>query len=155
MESPGSFCWCRFQHLLSKEWEALGKTAKDVSFPPQGPSSRGHGVSIIAEISPGNGRRQPCPEGERNERHMGPRSQDRLGSAPTEGRGLLHLQTAKGTPSGRRAASLRKNAGNSTSQWLWCPVLAFGTRSSAAQAFPAQDQASDAEEIQTPAQTQH
>lgn len=71
MASPGSLCLCRFQHLLSEKWEALHETAKDV-FSPQGHGSRGHGLSIIAKISPRHGTSQLCPEGEKNERHMGP-----------------------------------------------------------------------------------
>lgn len=109
MESPGSFCLCRFQHLLRKKWEALRKTAKDV-FSPQGPSSWGHGLSIIAEISLRNGTRQPCPEGEENERHMGPLSQDLPGLAPMQGRGFLVCKLPRQRLWGGEPHGLRKMA---------------------------------------------
>lgn len=41
-------------------------------FSPQGHGSRGPGVSITAKISARHGTSRPCPEGEENERHMGP-----------------------------------------------------------------------------------
>ena len=96
MESPGSFCVYRFQHLLSKKWEALRKTAKDV-FSPQGHSSWGHGLSIIAKISPREMKQvSSAQRGRKLNGAWGRPSQDLLGLAPVEGRGLLRLKTAKG-----------------------------------------------------------
>lgn len=63
MASPGSLCLCRFQHLLSKKWEALHETAKDIFFPPQGQGRRGHGLSIVAKISPRHGAEAALPRG--------------------------------------------------------------------------------------------
>lgn len=63
MASPGSLCLCRFQHLLSKKWEALHETAKDIFFPPQGQGRRGHGLSIVARISPRHAAEAALPRG--------------------------------------------------------------------------------------------
>lgn len=120
MESPGSFCLCRFQHLLSKKWEALRKTAKDVFFSP-GPQQLGPRLIHHCKDLSEKGKESAVLEGEKNERHMGPLSQDLLGLAPMDGCGLLHLKTAEGMPLGRCAAWLKKNCKNGTSLWLWCP----------------------------------
>lgn len=124
MESPGSCCLGRFQHLLRKKWEALRETAKDV-FCPQGPSSWGPGLFVTAERSLRHGTSQPCPKGGKNEQHRGCPFQDLPGLALSQRRGLCHPKTAKGTPLERRAPQLKENGKSGTAPWLWCPVPPF------------------------------
>ena len=101
MASPGSLCLCRFQHLLSEKWEALHETAKDVFFfLPRAVGAMAY-PSLQRSLR-GMERRQPCPEGLENERHMGPSVPGPSWLGSREGRGLLGLETAQGRPLGRQ-----------------------------------------------------
>lgn len=96
---------CRFQHLLSKKWEALRKTAKDV-FAPQGPAVGPTAYPSLQrplrETGGGGGGISP-PRGGRNERTQGLHPGTFL--AQLRGRAWAPWsESCHGYASGRRAA---------------------------------------------------